>query len=93
MSNENEDIDLLTPEGVAWIIASVIERAAETVAEHTDKSETDMYYSGLLEGYYEVLDIIRNRLIIRGQKLSDYGYDEIDIDSLEEELKRIIGRK
>ena len=75
----------MTSETVKWIIASIIDRAAETAKEYDGKK--DDFAEGLMEGYYEVLDMIKSRLFVSGETLYDYGID-IDLEKLESILKK-----
>lgn len=78
-------MDLLSRDGIIWIITSVLERAKETV-EESDGSD---FYKGVMQGYYEVLDMIKSRIIIRDGNPKDFGLD-FDLEGLETEMKKRI---
>lgn len=77
--------DLLTNEGLVWIINSILERTKEIVDEYG--SENGDFYQGMMEAYYEVLDMIKSRIQIMGGNLKEYGLD-FDLEKLESELKQ-----
>ena len=75
----------MTSDTVKWLINSILEKAQETVKEYPSKKTE--FAEGLMEGYYEVLDMLKSRLTAAGEDLSEYGL-EIDLEALETELKR-----
>ncbi len=81
--------DLLNKEGLEWIISSIIERAKETVEEYGD--ENDDFYKGLMQGYYEVLDMIKSRIIIREGDPDNYDLG-FRLESLVDEMKARIAK-
>lgn len=83
-------MDLLTKEGLEWIVASIIERAQETVQECED--ENDLFYQGLMQGYYEVLDMIKSRIIVREGNPDEFGLG-FALEGLSDEMKKRIKGK
>lgn len=63
----------MTDELFEFIIKTLIERADEAVKE--EKEDGSDFNSGRVMGYYEVLDIIKNRLEIYDYDLSKCGLD------------------
>lgn len=61
--------DLFSREGIASVIADVIQRAEET-AEENDGSDFD---SGKMQAYYEILDMLKSRIIVRDGNPDDFG--------------------
>ena len=58
--------DLMTKEGLEWIINSILENAFDAVREAGDPK--DAFYQGRMLAYYEMLDSIKNRIEIREGK-------------------------
>jgi hypothetical protein len=73
------EYDLLSADGIKTIVASVIERAKENLAE-TEGHSVD-YSAGYRMACYEFLDMIHSRVIIREGDLGEYGFDQ-DLESL-----------
>lgn len=69
----------LTSEAIKYIIARVLDNANDAMEECKDNG-TDAFYSGKRLAYYEVLDTIKNELIVRGQDLKEFGLD-IDLEN------------
>lgn len=80
--------DLMTKEGLEWIINSILENAICAVQETGDPS--DSFYRGRMLAYYEILDSIKNRIEIREGNPADYGLD-FDLDDLESVIRSRIG--
>lgn len=78
--------DVLTREGLAWIIESILENVKETINDHAG-SKNDEFYEGKMQGFYEVLEIIKSRIEIRGGDPDEYGLS-INLEKLEEEIKK-----
>ena len=76
----------MTNDTLKWLVACIVEKAKETVKEY--ENQKTAFSEGLLEGYYEVLDMLKSRLSTTDEKLEDYGLD-IDIDNLESLLKKV----
>ncbi len=58
-----------------FIVSVLIDRAKEA-AEESGNDSNDKFKAGKEEAYYEVLDIIRNRLMIYDYDLSECGLEE-----------------
>lgn len=69
----------LTSEAIKYIIARVLDNAYDAI-EEAKENGTDEFYSGKRLAYYEVLDTIKNELIVRDQDLKEFGLD-IDLDN------------
>ncbi len=74
MDNINDDL-------MIFIIDSILERANSLQEESKGKEKT-LFEQGLLQGYSEVIDIIRNRLIIDDIEIEKYGLNTIDHNKL-----------
>ena len=62
----------LSEHDVEYIIARIIDNANDCIEEmRTNKG--DLFYEGKSLAYYEVLDTVKNTLLIYGQTLSQYG--------------------
>ena len=66
--------DLMSRDGVKYIIGRVIENADEAMEERKKNPESE-YYAGMVQAFYETLDIIKNELIVRGENLAEYSLD------------------
>lgn len=66
--------DLMSRDGVKFIIERAVQNASEIMKERK-KNPNNEYYAGKAQACYEVLDIIRNELIARGENLKDYSLD------------------
>lgn len=73
--------DTLTKDGIKFVISRLLENANEAVTE-SKKNKNDQFAAGRRLAYYEMLDILKTELDIRGQDLKELG---LDID-LEEKL-------
>ena len=71
----------LTESAIQYIIARVIDNAKDAFSE-AQKNKGDEFVSGKQLAYYEVLDTIKNELIVRDQDLSEYGLD-FDLDNMD----------
>ena len=60
--------EALTEEGLAFIISRVLDNAKDAIEESKD-SPNDEFVQGKRLAYYEILDTIRNELIIRDADL------------------------
>ena len=66
--------DALTKDGIKYMIARLVENASEAAKEsRADKS--DMLAAGRRLAYYEMLDVLRTELDVRGQDLKEFGID------------------
>ena len=63
---------------IEFIISRVIENANDTLEEATQNKDDD-FYKGKKLAYYEILDTIKNELLVREQDLKEYGLD-IDLE-------------
>lgn len=66
--------DALTKEGIKFIIARLLENAADAV-EESKKNPDDEYCIGRRVAYYEMLDILKSELDARDQDLKEFGLD------------------
>ncbi len=66
--------DALTKEGIKFIIARLLENAADAV-EESKKKPADEYSIGRRVAYYEMLDILKSELDVRDQDLKEFGLD------------------
>ena len=56
-----------------YIISRVVDNANDCIEESKDSK--DDFYSGKKLAYYEVLDTIKNELIVAGVNLKKFGLD------------------
>jgi hypothetical protein len=63
---------------IKYIIAIIIDNANDSIEEQ-NKSKNDLFYEGKKFAYYEVLDSIKNELIVRDIDLKEFGLD-IDLE-------------
>lgn len=64
----------LTEYEIEYIIARVVQNSQYATDEA--KENPSEFNEGRKFAYYEVLDTIKNELLVREQNLKDYGYDE-----------------
>ena len=64
----------LTEEQVEFITERLISNAIDAVAEEREH-EADDFYKGRRFAYYEMLDTLKNQLLIDEQDLHHYGLD------------------
>lgn len=62
---------------LSFIIEKIIANAASLQKELKDKPKTQ-FDEGLLQGYSEVIDTIKNQMIVDEMDLKEYGLDNID---------------
>lgn len=67
--------DLMSRDGVKFIIERVIANANE-VMEERRKDPDNEYLAGKAQAFYETLDIIKNELSVRNENLSDYSLSD-----------------
>ena len=67
-----EGIRTLNDSAVKFIIARVIDNANHALEEQK-KNPNDDFYHGKCLAYYEILDSIKNDLIIEGEDLKEFG--------------------
>ena len=72
--------DFLSKDGLSYIISCVIECANDTMSEYKKQRDNE-FLQGKMLAYYEVLDTIKNRLIVRDAELQEFGLD-IDLDKM-----------
>lgn len=74
----------LTSEQVEYLIQRLLDNAAyaKKQRDEDNSDENNQYYAGLMQGYYEMLDTLKNQLVIDDQDLKEFGLDI----NLEEEL-------
>ena len=66
----------MTESEIKFIISRVLDNAKDAIKETDTNAE---FSSGKLFAYYEILDTIKNELIVRGQDLKEFGLD-IDLE-------------
>lgn len=66
----------MTESEIKFIISRVLDNAKDAIKETDTNAE---FNSGKLFAYYEILDTIKNELIVRGQDLKEFGLD-IDLE-------------
>lgn len=59
---------------IKLIISRVIDNAADAL-EEAKENQNDDFYNGKKLAYYEILDTIKNDLVINEQDLSEFGLD------------------
>lgn len=64
-------------EQMQYIIEKILSNASILQAELKEREKTS-FDDGLLQGYSEVIDIIKNQMIIDDLDLQKYGLDKID---------------
>lgn len=69
--------DVLTKEWMEYIVYRILENAIDAVKYRNEQIDpkSKMYQSGRVQGYYEVLDVIKNELQIKGQNVAEFGLD------------------
>lgn len=68
----------MTESEIKFIISRVLDNAKDATKE-TEQTTNAEFNSGKLFAYYEILDTIKNELIVRGQDLKEFGLD-IDLE-------------
>ena len=68
----------MTADAMKFIIKRVIQNALDTAEEAKEKN--DDFYNGRKIAYYEILDAIKNELIIREADLKEFSLD-IDLEN------------
>lgn len=66
--------DLLTREGIKYIVTRVLDNAYDVVKEIEENGKDD-FLSGKQLAYYEMLDTIKNELYVRDTDLKEFGLD------------------
>lgn len=66
----------MTESEIKFIISRVLDNAKDAIKETDTNAE---FNSGKIFAYYEILDTIKNELIVRGQDLKEFGLD-IDLE-------------
>lgn len=82
--------DLLDRDGVKWIVETILEQAETAMSEFDE--EQSAFFEGRLTAYYELLDSIRNRIVLMEGKPEEYGLD-FEVDHLTSELEKRTGKK
>lgn len=68
----------MTESELKYIIERVIDNAQDALTEARENPKDD-FYAGKRLAYYEVLDTIKNELIVRVDDLKEFGLD-VDLD-------------
>lgn len=69
---------MMNEETIEFIISRVIENANDAL-EEAKQNKGDDFYKGKKLAYYEILDTLKNELMVREQDLNKYGLD-IDLE-------------
>ena len=64
----------MTEAEVKFIISRVIQNAKDAI-EESNQNTTVEFNAGKILAYYEILDTIKNELIVREQDLQEFGLD------------------
>ena len=64
----------MTESAIKFIISRVIDNARDA-AEEAKENGNDDFYNGRKLAYYEILDTIKNELIVRDADLKEFGLD------------------
>lgn len=75
-------MEKLTEEGMAYIVARLIQNANEAVREYREE-RTDLFKDGRAVAYYEMLSILQSELDAHQQDLRRFG---LDVDLVKEFL-------
>ena len=66
--------DLMSREGVKFIIERIVQNASEVMEERKNNPDSE-YYAGMAQACYQVLDIIKTELQVRGEDLKEYSLE------------------
>ena len=69
-----QEQELLSVEGIAYIIERVLDNAADAAKEAKNSPNND-FYDGKRMAYYEILDTMKNELIVREADLKELKLD------------------
>ena len=64
----------MTDYGFQFIVERIIKNAYESLNDARENPGSD-YHGGHIIAHYEILDIIKTELEVRGENLKDYGLD------------------
>ncbi|MBQ7014728.1 MAG: transposase [Clostridia bacterium] len=64
----------MTDYGFEFIVERIIKNANESLNE-AKENPNDEYQNGHIIAHYEILNIIKTELEVRGENLKDYGLD------------------
>ena len=67
--------ELLSRDGISYIVSRVLSNARDAIAE--SKEEDSDFLKGKRLAYYEILDTIKNELIVREADLKEFELDII----------------
>ena len=70
----------LSQEQMEYLIIRLLEKAKDAF-EEAKENKGDAFYDGRRLAYYEMLDTLKNQLIVDDQDLSDLGLD-ISLESM-----------
>ena len=65
---------MMTDYGFQFIVERIIKNAYDSLNE-AKENHNNSYYEGHIIAHYEILDIIKTELKVRGENLEDYGLD------------------
>ena len=71
---KNKDNEMMSIEAMEYIIALVVDNARDA-KEQLDAEPNDEFLDGRCMAYWEVLDTIKNQLIVREADLAAFGLD------------------
>ncbi len=70
----------MTDYGFEFIVERIIKNAYESL-NGAKENPNDEYQTGHIIAHYEILDIIKTELEVRGENLKDYGLD-MDLEGI-----------
>lgn len=65
---------------IEYILSRIVKNAKAAI-EESKENKNDDFYKGRKFAYYEILDTIKNELIVREQNLEEFGLD-IDLEEV-----------
>lgn len=65
---------------IEYIFSRIVKKAKTALVE-AEENKNDDFYKGRKFAYYEILDTIKNELIVREQNVEEFGLD-IDLEEV-----------
>lgn len=65
----------ITEEEIKYIIARILDNAKDTMTEYKE-NKNDEFLQGKRLAYFEVIDTIKNELIVKDIDLNEFGLNE-----------------